>query len=177
MTRARTADRSGAARDACEPDDVARTVAFLLRSTELRPQTEAELRGRLRSREVPQHVADAALAKARALGAVDDAAFARAWVADRGEQRGFGTARLREELRRRLVPDELIEDALRALDDRDEEQVADELARERFGRMPPSLAPATAARRLTAYLVRRGYRPGLAQRVAVRVSGADRAWD
>lgn len=157
--------------------EVLRAVAFVLRSTQARPQTEAEVRGRLRSREVPTDVADAAIRRARQIGAIDDVAFAAAWVADRGEHRGYGIPRLREELRRRLVPDDIIESALRVLDGRDEEEVAEELARERFARMPASVEPAKAAQRLTAYLTRRGYRPGLAERVAIRVSGADRRWD
>ncbi len=160
-----------------ERDEVGAAFAFVLRSTEQRPQTEAELRAKLAGREVTEDVADAALARARGVGAVDDAAFARAWVEDRGKARGYGVSRLRDELRRRLVPEPLIADALAALDTRDDFAVATDLARERFARLPASLQPEAVARRLAAYLHRRGYPPGLAQRVAIDVSGLDRAWD
>lgn len=182
MTRA-VADQ----RDAADPpaatqqpdgrDPVDAAVAYLLRSTSARPQTEAELRTRLAAREVPEEIADAALARAKVAGVVDDAAFARAWVTDRGAQRGYGAARLRQELRRRQVPEPLADDALRTLEGRDDLAVATELAGERARRMPASLTPEAVARRLSSFLVRRGYPPGLAQRVAVDVSGLAREWD
>ena len=154
-------------------------VAFLLRSTQSRPQTEAELRDKLRKREVPADIAECALDRARQLGATDDAAFARAWVADRGVKRGYATARLRVELRRRLVPDGLIEAALATLGERSEQVTATQLASKRAAGMPASLEPPAVARRLQGYLLRRGYAPALAQRVAIDVSGLDRyrSWD
>jgi regulatory protein len=154
-----------------EQDQVAETVAFILRSTVARPQTEAEIAGRLRSREVPEATAAAALSKAKVLGAIDDAAFARAWVEDRGAQRGYGPTRLREELRRRLVPDELIDEAVGQLAGRDNLAVAMELARERARRFPRTLSREAAARRLHGYLTRRGYPNDLAECVAINVSG------
>lgn len=156
---------------------VAAQVAFVLRSTQQRPQSEAEVRAKLRARAVDDDDADQVLARAKELGAVDDDAFARAWVADRGQARGYGGARLRQELRRRLVPEALIAGALAVLDQRDDEAVATALAKERYARLPARLEPAAVARRLAAALVRRGYPPGLAQRVAITVSGLDRRWD
>lgn len=155
------------------PDPVAETLAFILRSTSARPQTEAEIAGRLRSREVPGEIADAALAKAKAFGAIDDVAFARAWVEDRGARRGYGAARLRDELRRRLIAEEIIDAALVPLEGRDDLSVAMELARERARRLPASLTREAAARRLRGYLTRRGYPNTLAERVAISVTGID----
>lgn len=152
-------------------------LAFILRSTKARPQTEAELRAKLHGRGVAEEEADTALDRARRVGAVDDAAFARAWVADRGTGRGFGASRLRDELRRRLVPEPLIADALAPLEARDDLAVATDLARDRLRQLPASLQPEAMARRLQAFLERRGYGPGLAQRVAITVSGLDRVWD
>lgn len=152
-------------------------VSFILRSTRQRPQTEAELRARLVGRDVATEVIDAAIGRAEALGAVDDRAFARAWVEERGHGRGFGVARLRDELRRRQVPEGVVEEVLAGLADRDEEAVAEELARARLGRLPADLAPEQVARRLAGYLQRRGHVPAVAERVARRVSGLDREWD
>jgi regulatory protein len=159
------------------PPTVDWALAHLLRCTQQRPQTEAELNARLRARGVPDEVAAAALARAKRIGAVDDAAFARAWVEDRGRRRGYGRLRLRRELRQRLVPETLLDDALRPLEERDDEAVATELANERARHLPASLPPETVARRLHAWLVRRGYPPTLGQRVARTVSGLDRGWD
>lgn len=152
-------------------------VAFLVRSTSARPQTEAEVAGKLRARAFDHETVEAALARGRALGLVDDAAFARAWVDERGLQRGYGAARLRQELVRRRVPEHLVASALARLDDRDDEAAAEELARQRFARMAATVEPERAARRLAQLLARRGHPPGLAQRVALRVSGLDRQWD
>lgn len=161
-----------------EPErEVERALAFVLRSAGARPQTEAELRAKLGTRGFDDEVAADALRRARAAGAVDDAAFARAWVEDRGRRRGFGAARVRRELERRQVPEHVAAAALAALEERDDLAVATELARERAAQLPASLQPEAVARRLQAYLVRRGHPPALAQRVAIDVSGLARAWD
>lgn len=165
---------------AAPTDDRAATtaaVAFILRSTRARPQTAVELRGKLDGRGYAPAVIDGALARAVELGAVDDAAFARAWVADRGEARGYAASRLRTELRRRGVPDPLIDRALAPVDARDDLAVATDLARRRAQRMPATLQPETVARRLVGFLARRGYPEALARRVAIEVSGLGRDWD
>ncbi|GEM_PF-2611933 len=158
-------------------DPVGEALAFVLRSTRQRPQTEAEVARKLARREHGEDVIDAALARARDLGAVDDAAFARAWVEDRGRGRGYGTARLREELRRKGVTDADIDAALLALADRDEHSTAVDLARRRLARLPAGLDAAAVLRRLTGYLVRRGYPPGLAERAAREAAHLADHWD
>lgn len=156
---------------------VDKAVAFLLRSTANRPQTEAELAAKLRGRSFDDAVIRAALERARDAGVVDDAAFAAAWAEDRGRQRGYGLARLRRELRRRQVPDAVADAALAALEGRDELAVAEELARQRAQQLPASLEPDVVARRLVGFLARRGYPEGLARRAALTASGLDREWD
>ena len=165
--------------DGPKPKDIAKAVAFGLRSTSNRPQTEAEITVKLRSRFDDGGVVEAAVGQLLDLGALDDAAFARMWVEDRGRRRSYGVARLRQELSRRQVPDAIAEQALADLEDRDEAQTATELARKRAATMPGRLEPDAVARRLQAYLMRRGYGAGLANRVAIDVSGLDRlrSWD
>lgn len=158
-------------------EDVRRALAFILRSTGAKPQTEAELRAKLRAREVPDATIDGAITIARTMRALDDEAFAASWVAERGLGRGYGRARLRRELAKRQVPDHLAEQALEQLEERDDVSAAAELARARLRQLPTALATEAVARRLTAYLVRRGHPPGLAQRVAKDVSGLNREWD
>ena len=167
-----TANASTGSREAA-----AAAVAFLLRSTKARPQTAAELRAKLDDRGYDSSVVDAAIARATELGAVDDAAFARAWVADRGLARGYSASRLRGELRRRQVPDPVIDEALTPVEERDDLAVATDLARQRAQRMPATLKPDVVARRLLGFLARRGYTEALARRVAIDVSGLDRHWD
>lgn len=158
-------------------EGLATATAFLARSTRARPQTERELRDKLSARGYAPDVVDGAIARGRATGTIDDAAFARAWVGDRGLHRGFSAARLRRELRRRGVADDLIDDALAPIDERDDLTVATELARTRAQRMPASLPPETVARRLVGYLARRGYGEALCRRVALDVTRLDEDWD
>lgn len=158
-------------------ETVGKALQFVLRSTANRPQTEAELATKLRGRQFDDAVVGTALERARRMGAVDDAAFAAAWVEDRGRRRGYGLARLREELRRRQVPDGVVDAALAALEQRDELAVAMDLARRRAQQLPASLEPDAVARRLVGFLARRGYPEGLARRAAITASGLDREWD
>lgn len=164
---------------ALEPSSeaVASAVRFVLRSTKARPQTETELRTKLRSRDHTDDAIDNAIERATELGAIDDVAFAKAWVNDRGVGRGYSALRIREELRRRAVPEGVIDDAMGALEARDDLSVATELARSRAQRLPAALEPEAVARRLLGFLARRGYPEGLSRRVAIQVSGLDREWD
>ena len=164
---------------AVDEEAVGKAVAFGFRSTQNRPQTVAEITAKLRGRFDDGGVVEAAVERLTAAGALDDEAFARMWVEDRGRRRGFGVVRLRQELSRRLVPDHIAEAALAELEDRNEADTALELAKSRFRSMPNSLEPAAAARRLQSYLLRRGYGQGLANKIAIQVSGLDRHrdWD
>lgn len=156
---------------------VADAVRFVQRSTRHRPQTEAEIAAKLAQRDYGQDTIDAALAEARRQGMVDDAAFAAAWVEDRGRQRGYGVARLRTELARRGVVDADIDAALTLLSDRDDHTAAVGLARTRLRQLPAGLSTEALVRRLGGYLMRRGHSPGLSERAAREVVGADCDWD
>lgn len=169
---ASAADPAAAEPSASRDEALAEAVRFVLRSTRKRPQTEAEVAAKLRRRGNGEDVIERTLAEARRHGLVDDAAFAVAWVEDRGRHRGFGAARLREELARRGVCDADIDAALRRLDDRDDHTTAVELARQRAARLPGNLSQDARVRRVGGYLVRRGHPPGLAERAAREALGA-----
>lgn len=156
---------------------VERGVAAMLRATSLRPLTAAEVADKLRASGLDDEQVAVAAARLAAVGAVDDRAFASAWVGDRGLRRGYGAARLRQELRRRRVPEPVLEEALAQLDSRDEAAEAVRLGRERWSRLPASLEPAAAARRIVGCLVRRGYPPALAERAARKATHLDDDWD
>ena len=117
---------------------------------------------RLRRRGAPAPVAAEVLADLTARGHLDDAAFARHWVATRSA-RGYGPARLRAELRARGVAGSLVDAALAAQGD-DELERARAVARRRL----PALQRADrtrAAARLRDHLVRRGYSAAVVARV------------
>jgi len=121
---------------------------------------------RLCRRGAPAPVAAEVLADLTARGYLDDAAVARHWVATRSA-RGYGSARLRAELRARGVAGSLVDAALAAQGD-DELERARAVARRRL----PALQRADrtrAAARLRDHLVRRGYSAAVVAR-AVRES-------
>jgi regulatory protein len=100
-------------------------------------------------------VAESVVADLTSRGYLDDAAFARRWVETRAP-RGYGVGRLRAELRARGVAPPLIEAALGTLEPGADRERARALARRRL----PALRrahPGRAARRLSDYLLRRGY--------------------
>ena len=142
-----------------DPESVARTI--LLRRLDAAPRTRKELADDLKKRAVPDDVAERVLDRFVEVGLIDDAAYARAWVASRQRTRGTARPVLRQELRRKGIDDELIAAALAEVDPDDEAQ----RARELVARKLPSLARfdrPTQQRRLISMLVRRGYGQGVA---------------
>ncbi|MCC7003580.1 MAG: regulatory protein RecX [Gemmatimonadaceae bacterium] len=109
------------------------------------------------------------------LGLLDDAAFARAFVDGPARSRGYGTRRVVAELRRRGVESGLVDRVIgaRGEDAAEVEQDALAAAAARRARSLRSLEPAVAQRRLTAWLVRRGFGPGAAVQAARRALAAD----
>jgi regulatory protein len=98
-----------------------------------------------------------------ARGYLDDAAFARHWVAARGA-RGYGPARLRVELRARGVTTALVDAALAGTAEDGELECARAVARRRL----PALQRGDRARsaaRLRDHLLRRGYAAAVVARV------------
>jgi regulatory protein len=114
-------------------------------------------------RGAPQDVAAEVVADLVGRGYVDDAAFARHWVATRAA-RGYGAARLRAELRTRGIALPLIDAALASLEHDDQLERARAVVRRRL----PVLRranPERAAARLADHLLRRGYSASIVRRV------------
>ena len=120
-----------------------------------RSWTVRDLQTRLRRRGAPPDVADAVVTDLAARGYVDDAAFARQWVAARAG-RGYGAARLRVELQARGVASQLIGDALALLAGDAQLERARVVAGRRLAALT-RVEPALAAARLRDHLLRRGF--------------------
>ena len=123
----------------------------------------------MRRRGAPAEVAAEVVNDLGARGYVDDAAFARQWVAARAA-RGYGAARLRMELRARGIAAPLISAALDGLGGDDTLARARETARRRL----PALRrgrPDRVAPRLRDYLLRRGFSTGVVVRVVRETTG------
>ena len=119
-----------------------------------RPRTESELRANLARRFADEDV-EHAITRLHALGYLDDAVWATAYV-DRGRARERGAALLRRELAARGVSASDAEEALR---DHDDHAAALCAARRRLRRRPERAAALDrdASRRLRDHLRRRGF--------------------
>lgn len=169
-----TADEAAADEPEPEPleDALARAVGFIRRSTAAQPAAEGRLRDKLEQRGTRARVIDLALEQARREGLVDDRALVHA-LAEERRGRGHAAGRIRMDLRKRGLPDDLIDEALAATEREDPEAVAFGVARAKA----PSyghLEPEAAFRRLVGYLARRGHGEGLARKVAREVVWVDR---
>ncbi|MBX0327831.1 RecX family transcriptional regulator [Oscillochloris sp. ZM17-4] len=154
-------DETWARIEATEQAD--RALQAGMRLIEVRPRSIAELRQRLRRKELPPPAIDYAIARLSEIGLLDDAAFSQQWVDNRRAFRPRGSLALRDELRRKGVPRALIDAAL-AVDEDDageaaeqERQRARDLARRALGRYATSPDRFTFQRKLGSYLQRRGF--------------------
>lgn len=136
----------------------ARSIAYSFLAR--RDYAAAELRQRLLRRGVVPETADAVLADLTELGYVDDKRFAKAWVTARGEGKGLGRHRLRQELRQKGIDPEQGETALAAYDPDAELATAIDLAARRLRQLPVPVGREEAAKtrhRIAQYLQRRGF--------------------
>ena len=108
------------------------------------------------------------------VGLVDDAAYAREWVAQRQTGRGLARRALAVELRRKGIDDDTAREALAEVDPDDEVDAARELVRRRL-RSVRGLPGDKAVNRLVGMLARKGHSPGTAFRVVREELGADLA--
>jgi regulatory protein len=136
-----------------ERDGAGKVVTKALDYVSRRPHSESELRTKLGKKDYDESHIDEAIERLNQLGYVDDEAFARQWIAERGTQRGKRL--LQMELRKKGVADAVIEQVLEE-DGSDEVSQARELAAKRLGRLSGH-SPDVIKRRLTDYLARRGY--------------------
>ena len=147
-----------------DPESVARTI--LLDQLTGRARSRKELADKLAAKNVPAEVATRLLDRFEEVGLIDDAAFARAWVAGRGSAgpgggKGLARRALSQELRRKGVDDEVAREILDEVDPAQEEASARALVRKKL-RSLSRVDDVTATRRLVGMLARKGYGSGLA---------------
>ncbi|HTJ38362.1 MAG TPA: regulatory protein RecX [Dactylosporangium sp.] len=145
-----------------DPREVAREIC--LRQLAVRPRTRAELATAMRKRGVEDEIAAEILDRYDEVGIIDDAAFARAWVASRHHGRGLARRALAGELRRKGVSPDEVGEALEELAPDVEEATARALVARRL-RGETRGTPEAVFRRLVGMLGRKGYPPGLAIRI------------
>jgi regulatory protein len=128
----------------------------------------AEVRATLAEHGLDEHEIEEWVERYERLGYLDDRRLAEHLVHSHGVRRGRGSGALLHELGRRGIDDELARSALEALDPDVELENATAIA-ERRARQLSGLDHAVAHRRLTAFLLRRGY-GGEVVREAVRAA-------
>lgn len=129
-----------------------------------RPRSEAEIRERLAERYDPETAAEV-LERLRRSGLVDDREFARYWVQSRLQHNPRGAVALRQELYQKGVDESAVEEALAEYDEEEAAARAAETARRKLRGLPPDVF----RRRLTDYLLRRGFSYGVARTVVQQV--------
>lgn len=145
-------------------DEVADAVAFVQRSTANTPQAEGRVIAKLRERGWDQAVITQAMERCRRTGMVDDGAMAAALV-EEGRRKGHAPRRLRADLRRRGIADEIIEQVLARTEHEDPEAAAFAVARAKADSLT-GVDGETAFRRIVGHLARRGHPEALARKVA-----------
>jgi regulatory protein len=140
-------------------DERLSAIGGALRLLSLSPRSEQELRQRLRRRGLGRSAVDAAIARVRDLGYLDDAAFARSYIDSRQAATPRSRRALAFELGRKGVDRALVEDAVAAVSDGD---AAYEAAQRRL-RSLRGLDFTTFQRRLGAFLASRGFGYGVAR--------------
>ena len=155
-----SAESTQPAQPAQSESDRAREIC--LRQLAVRPRTRAELAKVLARKEISEEVIAEVLDRYDEVGIIDDAAFARAWVASRHHGRGLARRALANELRQRGVDAEVAGEALESLDEDDEAATARALVDRKLRTTRGE--PEAVFRRLVGMLARKGYPAGIAIR-------------
>jgi len=133
-----------------------------LRRLARRDHSVAELRRALLERGHDEEEVEATIDRLRRERYVDDSGFAERFARSRMANQGHGRMRIRQDLRLRGVERRTVEAGIAgALREVDEKAVVDGLAR-RYWRQHAAVEPEKRLPRLWAFLVRRGFAPGLA---------------
>lgn len=150
-TPSRTSARRGASRGEFSDIEEASLSALGRRALSRR-----EMERHLGALGFDEHAVADELDRLEGAGLIDDFALAQHLVVRLQERKGFSGGTIKAELVRRVLSPAAIAYAMDLVDTGDELAAARELAEKR-ARQYRSLDPATAQRRLTAYLMRRGF--------------------
>lgn len=143
----------------------AREVA--LRYLDYAPRTGAEVRRRLERGGFDEDVVETVLADLEQAGFVNDAKLCRDWVESRTQNKGLGRVRLAEELRRKGIDREIVDEVVEEIDPDEELETALNLVRKRT--TPEELEDMVVRRKIAGYLQRRGYKWELIEQVFAKL--------
>ena len=136
----------------------AREYAFLLLKFRLR--SEKELALRLKQKGFSEELSQDTVNFLKDKQFIDDRVFAKGWVASR-LKRPFGFRRIRQELAQKGLDKEIIEETFTQVKEHySESEIISQLAKQRFSKLK-GIEPLKAKARVYAYLIRRGFSPGI----------------
>jgi len=121
----------------------------VLRYIVVRPRSEGELADYYRRKGIDEAAAEEITRRMRALGLLDDLAFARAWVANRRLLKHVSKRRLILELRQKKIDPDIIRQVLEQ-DEADDRQTLRELVAKKRNKYPDD-------QKLLQYLARQGF--------------------
>lgn len=153
--------RAHLSRDRVEAEQPARKVSFApinnvsMHALARRGMSSREMRDYLIGRDFEQAEVDVEIERLESVALLDDVALGETLVRTLRERKGLGRSGVTAELRRRNLDSTAIEIALGGLDD-DELERATEIAHKRASQLR-SYDAETAKRRLSAFLMRKGY--------------------
>ena len=127
--------------------------------------SSGEIETRLRRHRYMDEVVELVLYKLEKEKLLDDRAFCAQWVRYRSGMK-FGSRRIRQELKQKGLPEELIREALDELDREEEWRQALSLAEKAWQRRKAADSHWKARQKVTAALVRRGFGWEVARRAA-----------
>ena len=151
--------------DLMKADEVYRALQTATRYLGYRPRSEKELRERLRRGKYSSATVDMVIVRLRELGLIDDMAFARFWRESRDMHRPQGRWALKQELRRKGIEAEVIDEVV---EDIDEESGVYAAASKRACSLR-ECDEDVFHRRLMLFLRRRGFGYELTRRVVERL--------
>lgn len=142
-----------------EPHALTKAKAVVFRLFRFRPRSEQEIAAKLAEKGFDAPVIAGTVAYFKKIQLIDDALFARGWIQSR-LNKPFGIKRIRLELKNKGVDDETLNREFgKAEENYSEQDAIFRLAAKRL-KTYQSLEKAVAKRRLSGYLLRRGFSPG-----------------
>jgi regulatory protein len=146
-----------------------KTLARAFRLLAAKPRSVAELRTRLLEKAEPEFV-EQALTRLAELGYVNDESYARSFANSRLSYKPLGRVRLRQDLQRKQLSKQVVEQALdNAYAEHSEEELIDRAITKRL-RLKGAPTSREESKKLFDYLLRRGFSYDLVMR-KVRAAG------
>lgn len=149
----------------CSAERARRARIVALDYLSYKPRTVHEVVQKLLHKGFDAAVVEETVARVSDLGYLDDAGYARDYVHRRFQTKGYGPRRLASDLKRRGVPRELIDAALTDLEDDALLAEARRHAAKRWTRLSGQVDPHKRRKKISDFLVRRGYDYDLVHRV------------